>query len=94
MVSSLASGKDAPSPFSVIVTAINGQRGFTDNVKCCATCTEENATKTCSSCKKTYYCDKDCQRLHWFVHKKACNKVTEDSINVCDQLENMNVSHD
>lgn len=94
MVSSLASGKDAPSPLSVIITAINGQRGFTDNVKSCATCAEETATKTCANCKQIHYCDKECQRLHWFVHKKTCSKICEDNTAISKQLENMKVSQD
>ncbi|XP_012272395.1 ankyrin repeat and MYND domain-containing protein 2 [Orussus abietinus] len=71
MVATLASN-DPPSAVSVVSAAINGQRGFTDNLQICITCGEEKATKKCSKCKAVQYCDRECQRLHWFMHKKAC----------------------
>lgn len=33
----------------------------------------ENAS-ACSVCQNTYYCSRDCQRLHWKVHKKYCSE--------------------
>ncbi|XP_072744431.1 ankyrin repeat and MYND domain-containing protein 2 isoform X2 [Anoplolepis gracilipes] len=71
MVATLAS-TDPPSAVSVISAAINGQRGFSDNAQTCVTCGEDKATKKCSKCKAVQYCDRECQRLHWFMHKKAC----------------------
>lgn len=38
----------------------------------CTACGEEKASKKCSQCKVAQYCDKDCQKFHWFVHKKQC----------------------
>ena len=43
----------------------------------CSTCGEEKATKKCSKCKSVQYCDKECQKLHWFMHKKVCAKWAE-----------------
>lgn len=77
MVSSLA-GKDPPSALSVINAAINGQRGFIDNVAVCHTCGEEKPSKKCSKCKAVQYCDRECQRLHWFMHKKCCAREVSD----------------
>ncbi|CAB0019255.1 unnamed protein product [Nesidiocoris tenuis] len=74
MVTSLAGTDDPPSAVSVVTTVINGARGFADEVKACATCWEETASKKCSKCKKVQYCDRECQRLHWFVHKKECER--------------------
>uniref|UniRef100_A0A0A9X057 Ankyrin repeat and MYND domain-containing protein 2 n=2 Tax=Lygus hesperus TaxID=30085 RepID=A0A0A9X057_LYGHE len=79
MVTSLAGIEDPPSAISVITTVINGARGFADDIKVCATCCEETATKKCSKCKKVQYCDRECQRLHWFVHKKECDRNTDES---------------
>lgn len=73
MVSSLTS-KNPPSALSVINCTINGQRGFVDAIPYCSTCGEEKPAKKCSKCKSVQYCDRECQRLHWFVHKKACNR--------------------
>ncbi|CAH2073398.1 unnamed protein product, partial [Iphiclides podalirius] len=73
MVTALTS-KDPPSALSVINCTINGQRGFVDAIPYCSTCGEEKPAKKCSKCKMVQYCDRECQRLHWFVHKKACNR--------------------
>ncbi|XP_045491624.1 ankyrin repeat and MYND domain-containing protein 2 [Colias croceus] len=73
MVTALTS-KDPLPAFSVINCTLNGQRGFIDNIPYCSTCGEEKPAKKCSKCKTVQYCDRECQRLHWFVHKKACNR--------------------
>lgn len=80
MVATLASS-DPPSAVSVVSAAINGQRGFSDNVQTCVTCGEEKATKKCSKCKAVQYCDRECQRLHWFMHKKACARLGQSTTN-------------
>lgn len=75
MVASLAPS-DSPNALSVISAAINGQRGFNDAAaSACSTCGEEKAPKKCSKCKAVQYCDRECQRLHWFLHKKACARL-------------------
>lgn len=76
MVTSLA-GKDPPSALSIVNSAINGQRGFVDNVSLCNTCGEEKPLKKCSKCKVVQYCDRNCQRLHWHWHKKACQRLSQ-----------------
>jgi hypothetical protein len=30
----------------------------------------------CAQCKKAFYCSKDCQILHWKIHKKECKIKT------------------
>lgn len=80
MVATLAS-RDPPSAVSVVSAAINGQRGFSDNVQICVTCGEDKAVKKCSKCKAVQYCDRECQRLHWFMHKKACARLGQSSNN-------------
>lgn len=67
---------DSASALAVISSAINGQRAFSDGtVTACSTCGEEKAPKKCSKCKAVQYCDRECQRLHWFLHKKACARL-------------------
>ncbi|XP_067011109.2 ankyrin repeat and MYND domain-containing protein 2 isoform X2 [Anabrus simplex] len=78
MVTSLAQ-PDSPSALSIITAAINGQRGFLDTAPTCWTCGEEKPTKKCSKCKAVQYCDRECQRLHWFMHKKACARLAQTS---------------
>lgn len=84
MVATLASS-DPPSAISVISAAINGQRAFNDSTQICMTCGEDKATKKCSRCKTVQYCDRECQRIHWFLHKKACNRLNQ-SINSQDKI--------
>lgn len=77
MVTSLAQ-QDSPQALSIIAAAINGQRGFADtSTSYCSTCGEEGAPKKCSKCKAVQYCDRECQRLHWFMHKKACARLSQ-----------------
>lgn len=41
------------------------------------TLTSGLSLKRCGNCKKTFYCGKSCQQLHWKVHKKECIKVAK-----------------
>lgn len=45
---------------------------FQEDITSCSTCGEEGPDKKCSKCKQVQYCDRECQRLHWFMHKKTC----------------------
>ncbi|KAG9463305.1 hypothetical protein GDO78_022018, partial [Eleutherodactylus coqui] len=65
-----------PTAFSVLTQAITGQVGFVD-AEFCTTCGEKGADKRCSVCKLVIYCDQNCQKLHWFAHKKVC-KILKD----------------
>jgi hypothetical protein len=77
MVTSLAQA-DSPQALCVISAAVNGQRGFADTSSAqCSTCGDEGAPKKCSKCKTVQYCDRECQRLHWFMHKKACARLSQ-----------------
>lgn len=84
-VSTLAQ-KDSPSTLCVIESAINGQRGFVNTVPYCITCGEEKPAKKCSKCKSVQYCDRECQRLHWFIHKKACTRLASAPISTSAAL--------
>lgn len=67
---------DKPSACSVLSSCINGQRFATAEDRCCCTCGDFNAM-ICAICKSVFYCNKTCQKLHWFVHKKFCKELAE-----------------
>jgi len=67
---------DDPGAWGVIRSVVNGQKGFQDNDPCAA-CGEERGVKKCSRCHFDAYCDQECQRAHWFVHKKYCKQKAE-----------------
>lgn len=87
MVTSLAKNNESPEALSVVTQAINGQHGFLSDVVICATCAEENPAKKCSKCRQVQYCDRECQRLHWFIHKKECNRNVDDLSNKLDTMK-------
>ncbi|CAG9327843.1 unnamed protein product [Blepharisma stoltei] len=39
----------------------------------CAQCTKPSQFR-CSRCKIFNYCSRDCQRIHWEIHKNTCRK--------------------
>ena len=45
-------------------------------VKTCVTCMkavpEVAKLKACKACRSVYYCSKECQHVHWPLHKKEC----------------------
>uniref|UniRef100_A0A8C0VBJ8 Ankyrin repeat and MYND domain containing 2 n=1 Tax=Cyanistes caeruleus TaxID=156563 RepID=A0A8C0VBJ8_CYACU len=65
-----------PTAFSVLTQAITGQVGFVD-AEFCTTCGGKGADKRCSVCKMVIYCDQNCQKIHWFTHKKVCKILKE-----------------
>lgn len=75
-VTSLAA-KDPPAALSIISAAVHGHRGFFDTIPTCSSCGEEKPAKKCSKCKVVQYCDRNCQRLHWPVHKKECARLSQ-----------------
>jgi len=41
----------------------------------CARCNKTGiGFPKCSRCKEVFYCDQDCQKLHWLKHKPDCQK--------------------
>jgi len=88
LVTSLAHTKvcQDPGAWGVICSLVNGQKGFRDKDPC-STCGEEDGTKKCSKCHFDAYCDKECQRLHWFVHKKYCQEKELEYITLSKEAE-------
>lgn len=70
-----------------------------DETTYCSTCGDEKPDKKCSKCKAVQYCDRECQRLHWFMHKKTCARPTSntaatakkeiDVAEISEQLQNL-----
>ncbi|XP_004526925.1 ankyrin repeat and MYND domain-containing protein 2 [Ceratitis capitata] len=75
-VVSQLTAKDPQPALLVFRNAINGHRGFADESTYCSSCGNEKPDKKCSKCKQVKYCDRECQRLHWFMHKKTCARPT------------------
>ncbi len=49
----------------------------------CASC-DKPATNKCSGCSSVYYCNRECQKKNWSIHKKICNRVvTQKLCNNC-----------
>lgn len=42
-------------------------------VVCCVVCHRQSNLSKCAACHSVYYCSKECQVLHWKVHKPFCN---------------------
>lgn len=45
------------------------------NRKICATCKKEPADNKCGVCGVVYYCDRECQKNDWKVHKTMCKTL-------------------
>nr|CAG4650154.1 EOG090X06BA [Sida crystallina] len=67
----------SPLAISLLNSCINGQRGFQEDDPC-PTCGQEKAAMKCSQCKAVRYCDRECQKLHWPLHKKECHVLAKD----------------
>ncbi|XP_050074788.1 ankyrin repeat and MYND domain-containing protein 2 [Anopheles maculipalpis] len=102
MVAQLTSKENLAPALDIVRAAINGQRGFQDTITFCSSCGEEKPDKKCSKCKEVQYCDRQCQRLHWFTHKKVCSRPSAaggetqnsaakdiDSTEISDQLQKL-----
>lgn len=43
--------------------------------KVCAECTNDSASRFCSCCQVTVYCNRECQIKHWKKHKAVCRQL-------------------
>jgi len=66
-----------PSAASVINQALIGQRMASDETFCTA-CGTSPAKKRCGSCRMVNYCSPECQKLHWFAHKRWCPDLAKE----------------
>ena len=43
------------------------------DAKCCASCNVKKIPlKTCTRCRRVYFCSVSCQKKHWVIHKAHC----------------------
>lgn len=75
VVGQLVSKSNTLPAFDILKQSILGHNPFEDQTAFCYACFEENPSKKCSKCKSVQYCDRECQRLHWFIHKKVCARA-------------------
>jgi hypothetical protein len=40
----------------------------------CSCCAKKGAIKVCVRCRDVLYCDTECQRAHWVLHKLVCKQ--------------------
>lgn len=52
----------------------------------CDYCQKDGALARCSKCKCAYYCNVDCQKKHWKLHKTDCQHLQ----NECKERNEMN----
>lgn len=91
VVRQLASKENNLTALEVLKQSINGQRGFQDLNSFCSTCGDEKPDKKCSKCKQVQYCDRECQRLHWWLHKKECGRLSSLPVVVAPANDNAEI---
>ena len=63
------------------------------NLGPCGFCASEAKVK-CANCKSTYYCDRNCQKRDWKVHKKSCNvQKTPVEVKLVEPLDAIDISN-
>lgn len=94
IVNQLVNKQNALPAFDILRQSILGSNVFADNIAFCDACGEENPSKKCSKCKIVSYCDRECQRIHWFAHKKVCaREVSSNNIAInTEQKEPIDIS--
>ncbi|KAI0208993.1 Ankyrin repeat and MYND domain-containing protein 2 [Lamellibrachia satsuma] len=81
---------DDPPALHLMSSTLNGQKFASEDHIECSTCGRMNKNpKKCASCKMVTYCDKDCQQLHWFTHKKLCKKLAAGDTCSCKYFEHI-----
>jgi len=82
-VRSITSSAANASALNVLISCINGQHFASADDKACSTCSNLGG-KMCQNCKYVYYCNRECQKLHWFVHKKQCSSLAAEMEKLAD----------
>lgn len=67
---------------SILEQSINGQHMAARDSTPCDTCADPEAKKKCSVCHMVAYCNEECQKMHWPVHKKECKDLAVQFVEV------------
>ncbi|KAL3688449.1 hypothetical protein R1sor_014758 [Riccia sorocarpa] len=46
-----------------------------EEVRACAQCSRAGVKLRCKDCSSVYYCDRECQKKGWKVHKPICKRI-------------------
>lgn len=60
--------------------------------KCQKESTKDHPLNSCSKCKTTLYCTRDCRKADWKLHKKNCARLAQDRARRLTVLENRLIS--
>ena len=60
--------------YSVLLSDIKRLRMVREqkHPRCCTTCASKLKLLICKCCKSAYYCNKECQKSDWNIHRKNC----------------------
>lgn len=50
----------------------------------CGYCGSDQAQVKCAKCKSVFYCDKNCQKKDWKLHKKDCQEPLVEPLDAVD----------
>jgi len=54
----------------------------------CLYCDNKSATNRCTGCKHIYFCNADCQKKAWPIHKKHCKRDLFNNCASCGKQSN------
>jgi len=77
IVRTITTTSASASALTVLISCVNGQHFASAEDELCGTCNEVGGKK-CQNCKSVYYCNRECQKLNWSMHKKHCNGLAEE----------------
>lgn len=72
------STRGSEMPKAVLVTDAALLAHIRETTKCCACDTTRQSLSRCVKCRAVTYCNRNCQKEHWDVHKKACARLADD----------------
>lgn len=58
----------------------------------CLFCGKKDVSKQCSRCRHVYFCDQECQRKSWAIHRKHCGRNVFCRCATCGSDGNLSVA--